>query len=260
MVSARHPFVETEHPIAFAHRGGARENSENSLTAFQRAADLGYRYFETDVRATADGVVMVFHDAHLNRVTDGVGRISALPFDEVRKARIAGRDTVMRLEELLAAMPDARFNIDIKDDHTVGPFLELIERMDVRDRICVASFSGMRLRAVRHRFPDIATSLAPPEIASLMAAARFGPLSRIAGRGVPRHAAAAQVPVGTRGIAVVTPAFVAAAHERGMAVHVWTIDEADQMHQLLDLGVDGIMTDRPTTLRAVLRERGQWPD
>lgn len=258
MVSVRHPFVATKHPIAFAHRGGARENSENSLTAFQRAADLGYQFFETDARATADGVVMVFHDAALNRVTDGVGRISALPFDEVRKARIAGRDPVMRLEELLAALPEGRFNVDVKDDHTVGPFLELVERLDARDRICVASFSGLRLRAVRRRFPDMATSLAPPEIASLVAASRFGPIAALAGRGVPRHAAAVQVPMGTRGIPIVTPAFIAAAHDRGMAVHVWTIDDATQMHRLLDLGVDGIMTDRPTTLRDVLIDRGQW--
>lgn len=258
MVSARHPFVATEHPIAFAHRGGARENSENSLTAFQRAADLGFQYFETDIRATADGVVMVFHDAALNRVTDGVGRISALPYDEVRKARIAGRDNVMRLEELLAAFPEARFNIDVKDDHTVRPFLELVERLDVRDRICVASFSGLRLRAVRHRFPEMATSLAPPEIASLLAVSRFANMRGILGRGVPRHAAAAQVPMGTRGIPIVTPAFIAAAHDRGLAVHVWTIDEADQMNRLLDLGVDGIITDRPTTLREVLIDRGQW--
>lgn len=256
----RHPFVDSEHPIAVAHRGGARENSENSLTAFRRAADLGYRYFETDVRATADGVVMVFHDATLNRVTDRVGRISALPYDEVRKALIAGRDPVMRLEELLGAFPNSFFNIDVKDDHTLEPFIDLIERLNVLDRVCVASFSASRLRAVRRRWPEAATSLAPPEILSLLAASRVGPFSPLVGRGVPRNAIAVQVPAFSRGIPIVTPAFISASHDRGLAVHVWTVDEDEKMHRLLDLGVDGIITDRPTTLRRVLADRGQWTD
>ncbi|MDP3971776.1 MAG: glycerophosphodiester phosphodiesterase [Candidatus Nanopelagicales bacterium] len=258
-VNSRHPFVDSEHPIALAHRGGARENSENSLTAFRRAADIGYRYFETDVRATADGVVMVFHDSSLNRVTDRVGRISALPYDEVRKALIAGRDPVMRLEELLAAFPESFFNIDVKDDHTLGPFIDLIERLNVLDRICVASFSASRLRTIRKRWPEAATSLAPPEALSLWASSQAGPLSPLAGRGIPRNAVAVQVPAFFRGITLVTPAFLKSAHDRGLAVHVWTVDHDEKMHRLLDLGVDGIITDRPTTLRRVLVDRGQWP-
>lgn len=254
----RHPFVSAGRPLAFAHRGGAREHPENSMTAFRRAADLGFRYFETDVRATADGVVMVFHDSTLGRVTDRFGRISELPFEEVTKALIAGREPIIRLEELLAAFPEARFNIDIKDDHTLGPFADLVERMDVLDRVCVASFSGMRMRTIRRRWPEVATSLALPEVASLLAASRLGPLAGIAGRGVPSQAAAVQVPPSSRGIRIVTPAFISAAHDRDLAVHVWTIDSAAEMHELLDLGVDGIITDRPTTLRDVMIDRGQW--
>lgn len=259
VASRRHPFVDTDLPIALAHRGGARENSENSMTAFQRAFDLGFRYFETDIRATADGVVMVFHDATLNRVTDRVGRISALPYDEVRRALIAGRDPVVRLEDLLAAFPGAYLNVDIKDDHTFGPFADVVDRLGVLDRLCIASFSPIRIRAARRRWPEAATSLSPPEVLSLMAAARMGPVAGLINRAIPAGAVVAQVPASSRGIAVVTPAFVAAAHDRGLAVHVWTVDDASAMHRLLDLGVDGIITDRPTTLRQVLEDRGQWP-
>lgn len=259
MTRGRHPFVHSELPIAMAHRGGAREHSENSLTAFQRASEIGYTHFETDVRATADGVVMVFHDANLNRVTDRVGRISALPYEEVRKALIAGRDPIMRLEELLAAFPDAFFNIDVKDDHTLGPFTDLVERLDILDRICIGTFSPTRMRAVRRRWPEAATSLAPPEALSLLAAATLGPLAGLAGMGVPTGAVTAQVPAYARGIPLVTPSFVSAAHDRGLAVHVWTVDRDSQMHRLLDMKVDGIITDRPTTLRRVLLDRGQWP-
>ncbi len=260
VTSARHPFVDVDGPVAFAHRGGARESTENSLAAFKNAAALGYRYFETDVRATADGTVMVFHDASLNRVTDRVGRISALPYTEVKKARIGGKGRILKLEDLLAAFPDGRFNIDIKDDHTLAPFCDLIERLDVLHRICVASFSVIRLRSVRHRFgAAVATSLGPPEVAGLVAASRLGRFSWLANTTFPSDASCVQVPEKRSFVPIVTRAFIEAAHERNMAVHVWTVDEENVMNRLLDLGVDGLITDKPTLLRDVLTARGQWP-
>lgn len=254
-----HPFVANQHPAAIAHRGGGREWPENSVSAFTNVTDLGYRYVETDVRATSDGQVMVFHDATLNRVTDRVGRISALPYSEVRKARISGRDRVMTLEELFTKFPDTFVNIDVKDDHTLEPLLRLINRMDVLNRICLGSFSAMRLRTVRSRLGSAAaTSLTAPEVASLVAASQLGPFARIAELALPDVANCVQVPIRQTGIPIITPRFVSAAHRRGLAVHAWTIDDEPTMHRLLDMGVDGIMTDRPTLLRSVLRDRGQW--
>lgn len=244
-----------------AHRGGAREAPENSLTAFRHAAKLGYRYFELDVRATSDGEVMVFHDATLNRVTDGVGRISALPYSEVRKARISGRDRVMRLQDLLEEFPDIKMNIDVKDDHTVEPFLELIDKLGAASRICVASFSALRLRSLRARLgTEAASALTPPEVAGLMAASRLGPFARVAHLTLPDHAHCVQIPTSSNRIPIATPALVEAAHGRGLQVHIWTIDDEAVMHKLLDMGVDGIVTDRPTVLRKVLRARGCWDE
>mgnify|MGYP000845365246 FL=1 len=251
-----HPFVSTPSPIGLAHRGGGREAPENSLTAFRNAADIGFEYFETDVRATSDGKVMVFHDANLNRVTDRVGRISALPYSEVRRAKVGGSDRVLRLEELLEEFDDKYINIDVKDDHTVEPFVRLIKQKKVGDRICVGSFSALRVRAIRSALGNsAASSLTPPEVATLMAASRMGPFSRFAEIGLPSNAQCVQVPVSQSGVPIITRSFVQTAHRRGLVVHAWTIDDEPTMVRLLEMGVDGIVTDRPTLLQSVL-DRG----
>jgi glycerophosphoryl diester phosphodiesterase len=251
-----HPFAATPGPIGLAHRGGGREAAENSLTAFRNASRIGFDYFETDVRATSDGKVMVFHDASLNRVTDRVGRISALPYSEVRKAKLGGRDRIMRLEELFEEFDDKFINIDVKDDHTVDPFIKVIKQLKVADRVCVGSFSALRLRAVRSALgATAATALTPPEVASLMAASRLGPFGRIPQLALPRNAQCVQVPVSQGGVPIVTKNFIRTAQKRGLVVHVWTINDEETMTDLLHMGVDGIVTDRPSVLQALL-DRG----
>lgn len=246
-----HPFLDHPGPIAFAHRGGAGDEPENTLPAFEAAVRLGYRYLETDVHATADGVVVAFHDDTLDRVTDGSGVIGELPWSEVRSALVDGRAPVPRLDELLAAFPRQRFNLDPKHDAVVGPLLGVLARYDALDRVCVGSFSDRRLAEIRRRAgPGLCTSLGPRGIAVLRGRLRA---LRLDGQ-------CAQVPVAVGGRVLVDDGFVATAHRRGLAVHVWTVDEPDEMHRLLDLGVDGIMTDRPAVLRAVLESRGQWVD
>ena len=253
---AAHPFITSDAPIGLAHRGGAREAPENSLTAFTNADRLGFSYFETDVRATSDGRVMVFHDATLNRVTGRVGRISALPYSEVRRARIGGLDPVMRLEELFEAFPSTFINIDVKDDHTLQPFLALMANPRYAERVCVASFNAGRLRAVRRALGgSVATSLTPPEVAALVTSSRVGPFARLSNLALPSSAQCVQVPVRQSGVPIVTRRFVDAAHRQGLAVHVWTINDEDEMNRLFDLGVDGIVSDRPTLLSRVLLRR-----
>lgn len=251
-----HPFLAAPGPIGLAHRGGGREAPENSLTAFRNAARLGFQYFETDVRATADGTVMVFHDATLNRVTGRVGRISALPYSEVRRAKIGGVDQILRLEELFEEFPDTFINIDVKDDQTVEPFLAIMRNSSYADRVCVASFGTSRLRAIRsHLGSSVATALTPPEVAALIASSRLGPFARVSNLALSSRAQCVQVPVAQGGVPIVTQRFVDTAHRRGLVVHVWTIDDEMQMQRLLDLGVDGIVTDRPTVLNRVLSQR-----
>ena len=253
---ALHPFLEHDGPIAFVHRGGAAEAAENSLATFQRAVDMGFTYLETDVHATADGVLVAVHDPTLDRVTDTLGRISELPWADVARARLADGSPVPRIPELLEALPHARIAIDLKSDESVGPMVRLLQANPRwLERICLGSFSDARLTAVRVRLgPALCTSTGPAGVlAHRMAAAVRRPTpTRYLGNCL-------QVPAAVGRLTVVTAGFVEAAHDQGRPVHVWTVDDPDEMTRLLDLGVDGIMTDRPEVLRTVLTSRGQWP-
>jgi glycerophosphoryl diester phosphodiesterase len=238
-----------------AHRGGAVEHLENTMPAFEACVALGYRYLETDVRATADGVLVAFHDAVLERVTDSVGRIDQLPWTAVAEARIGGREPVVRLEDLLGAWPDVRFNLDVKAAGVIAPLVRTVRKLGVADRICLASFSDARIAAARRVFgPGVCTALGPRGVAAL----RLSSYSPRAAGLVRIPAGCAQVPLHLGGRALVDDRFVTAAHDRGLQVHVWTVDGPEEAAALLDLGVDGLMTDRPAMLRGLLEERGEW--
>jgi glycerophosphoryl diester phosphodiesterase len=238
-----------------AHRGGAIEHLENTMPAFQACVDLGYRYLETDVQVTADGVLVAFHDPTLERVTDHSGRVEHLTWSQIAEARIGGREPILRLEDLLGAWPDVRFNLDIKAAGVLAPLVRLVRRMDIADRLCLGSFSDARIAAARRLFgPGLCTSLGPRGVAAL----RLSSYSPRAAGLVRIQAGCAQVPLQLGGRALVDERFVAAAHERGLQVHVWTVDDPAEATAMLDLGVDGIMTDRPAWLRELLEKRGQW--
>ncbi len=249
------PFLDHPGPLAFAHRGahGADGPGENTMAAFAAAVDLGYRYVETDVHLTADGVVVAFHDDRLDRVTDMTGELADLPWSEVRRARVGAEgDPVPRLDELLASWPDLRVNIDPKHDRVVEALADVLEDAGAVGRVCCGSFSDARLATLRTRLgPELCTSLGPRGTARLAASALGAPVGRPAGGCV-------QVPTHVKGRRLVTPRFVRRAHALDLQVHVWTIDDPDTMGELLDLGVDGLMTDRADLLREVLEARGEW--
>lgn len=255
----RHLYLASPKPRAFAHRGwhiGELAGLENSLAAFRRAFREGYLHIETDVHATSDGVVVVSHDQTLDRTTDRGGEIRRLPWSEVKRARIGGREFVSRLEEVFEELPDARFNVDVKSDDAVEPVIRAIRRVGAFDRVALASFSARRLNRLRRLGgPRLAMAMGPVSAGVVWANSKLPFVSlRALTRGM-----MAQVPSRYWGLAVVGAAFVQAAHRIGAEVHVWTVDDAMQMRALLDMGVDGIVTDRPDTLRDVLRERGAWP-
>lgn len=239
-------------PLAIAHRGGALlpENlgKENTLEAFANAVNLGYNYLETDLRTTSDGQVFAFHDADLRRVLGRNVRFEQLRADEVRALRLADGARIVTLDDLLVEFPDAVFNIDFKDEGGIAPALESIRHRDAAERVIIASFSHTRLTRVRADAPHLVTS------ASQLEVLRF----RLGGEIHAGGSVALQIPEKHLGLRVLTPALVRRAHDRGMHVHVWTIDNAATMHRLLDAGVDGIVTDRPDVLRQVLHERGDW--
>lgn len=258
----RFPDDDPAGPIAMAHRGFSREGLENSMTAFRAAVELGYRHLETDVHTTADGVLVLFHDDTLDRVTDSRGKISELTAADVAAARIGGREPVPLFDELLTEFPDVRLNLDVKDWNSVQSLAAGIERHGAHDRVLVASFSDRRRRAVLKLLSrPVASSAGRMTISLFVLLGPLLPVSllRFALRGPLRDVQALQVPVRYGAIRVVTPASVRRAHTLGLVVHVWTINESAEMHRLLDLGVDGIVTDRADLLTQVLQERGGWP-
>lgn len=253
--NAAYPFLDWPGPLAFAHRGGASEAPENTLPAFEHAVRLGYRYLETDVHLTSDGVLLAFHDDRLDRVTDSTGAVAELPWSKVRSALVDGREPIPLLEDLLGTFPDARVNIDPKHDGAVDALAEVLKRTGAVDRVCVGAFSDRRLARVTSLCgPALCWSAGPKQVARLMAASRGLP----GGGGV--NAPCVQVPPQQKQIPLVTRRFIDEAHRRGMQVHVWTIDARVEMDRLLDLGVDGVMTDRPQVLKEALQARGQWFD
>ena len=249
-----HPYLDYSGILAFAHRGGAEEYPENTMRAFSAAVDMGYCYLETDAHLTADGKLLAFHDDCLDRVTDGEGKVSDLPWAVVRQSRVAGSEPIVQLEELLESFPCARFNIDIKAWPVLLPTLHLVHRMGIWDRVCIGSFSDLRLGRVRNwllgggRPP--CTSMGPMGVMAIKAK-EFGLPARTG-------AQCAQVPVRHWGMKVVTKEFVEAAHSLNVQVHVWTIDDPVEMRKLIDLGVDGLMTDKPSVLKQVLVDMGKW--
>ncbi len=233
---------------AYAHRGGALEAPENSMAAFARAWQLGFTYFETDIRPTRDGVAVVHHDADLHRTTDGQGLVREHTWRHVRGLRHADGTAPLRLEELLEAFPDAHVTLDAKESGSVVPMVDAVRRCQAQARVCIASFSPRRLARARRLLPHPTESSAHPgEVLALRAWPRaIGPLPR---------PARIQVPEQALGIRFAHADFIDRAHRRGIAVDIWTVNDAPTMHALMDLGVDGIMTDAPTVLRDVLRER-----
>jgi len=251
------PYLYDTAPVlALAHRGGttaATEGVENSLAAFKAAYAMGYRYLETDVHVTSDDVVVAFHDSSLDRTCGIPGAIRDLTFEQVSRARIAGREPIPRLSDLFSALPDARFNIDVKDDAAVAPLAQLIADHGAADRVLVGSFSASRLRTFRALAGStVGTAAHPREVAA------FALLPHVVARRVNRSQVL-QIPHRQHGLTIASTHLIRSAHRAGIPVHVWTINDRAEMELLLHRGVDGIVTDEISLLRDLLITRGDGP-
>jgi glycerophosphoryl diester phosphodiesterase len=257
------PFLDHPGPIPFAHRGGSAEGPENSLATFEHAIQLGFRYLETDAQLSLDGVLVAMHDATLDRTTDRRGAVADLTWCEISEARLRNPDGSIsdqhpaRLEDVFTSWPDVMINIDAKHNRAVEPLVALVKAQGALGRTCLGSFSDARTAKIRRQLgASLCTVCGPVDVVRLRLGAAGRPFGSVQG-------SCAQVPVrqtllGPVSVRVVDGAFVRSAHRHGVPVHVWTVDDADTMRELLDLGVDGIMTDRPTVLKQVLQDRGQW--
>lgn len=256
------PYLSAEYPLRFAHRGSRILWPENTAEAFQGAVDLGYRYLETDVRVSRDGVIVAFHDATLERTTNGAGAVSDWDFEDLQRLDAAWwfdeangyplRGTGVRirsLAEIFAVWPEALFNIDLKGPGLEWTVADVIKRHRREKSTLIGSFVDRRIAIFRKiTRGEIAVSAGPSAALAMLMAARRG-------RTVRRPVAAYQLPFDYKGVQI-NGKLVDAIHRADAQLHTWTVNEAADMHRLLDLGVDGIVSDRPDILNDVLRERG----
>ncbi len=267
--------------IAFAHQGGSFEGPSSTLAAIAHALEVGASAIELDVHATRDRRMVVCHDETVDRTTNAHGEIAALTLAELRELDNAywwiegetvspghrdeeyvlrgrapedRRYGVATLEEVSEAFPGVVLNLDLKrTGPAVEPYEELLaaelRRLERTDSVIVGSFHDEAIQRFRDLAPEVATSAATHESAAFF-------FSHEGDQPVVPPADALQVPATFGDVAVVTESFVAAAHRAGLAVHVWTVNDVDEMARLVDLGVDGLVSDRPTVLAAYLEGRG----
>lgn len=240
-------------PLAIAHRGGAALAPENTLAAFARATALGFRYLETDVRLTRDGELVCFHDERLDRVTEASGPVGRFSLRQLQELRVGG-EPICTLREALAAFPAANFTVDLKDQAAIAPLAGVLADPGIAQRVCVAGAWDGWLGQLRDLAPHVHTALGWRSLTGLISSSRTR--LPIRWRGAP--ARYAHVPSRLGRVAIFADGLVARAHAAGVQVIVWTIDDPATMHRLLDVGVDGIITDRPDLLREVFIARGLW--
>lgn len=254
-------------PLVMAHQGGDGLWPGNTMYAFEHAAALGVDVLEMDIHSTSDGELIVMHDDTVDRTTDGRGAINTMSVRQI-KALDAGYRwspddgrtfpfraqgiTAPLLEEVLTAFPDKRLNIEIKTTetpHVIGAFCEMIRTHGMTNRVLVASFHKDNLTEFRRLCPEVATSASTSEVVKFLALEKT-----FLGAAYTPPAQALQVPERFGALDVLTPRFIATAHERNMQVHAWTINREGDMRTLRDMGVDGIITDYPDRLLAILNQ------
>ena len=244
-----HTFFQDFNFYGFVHRGGDEKKTENTLEAFQYSSDLGFTFMETDVQFTKDGEVVVFHDIDLKRIAGLEKKISELSLKEIKSIDLIGGGKIPTLDDLLSSFKNLRFNIDIKVDSAVDKTVGIIKSHEALNRTCLAAFSSKRLNRIRILAgKDACTSMGQLEVSKLIMRSWGLPFDKQPGM-------CAQVPTTQWGIPVVTEGFIEEAHRQDKLVHVWTIDDPEEMRNLIKKSVDGLMTDKPSILKKVLIEQ-----
>jgi len=245
-----HPFFQDFDFYGFVHRGGDEVETENTLEAFKYSADLGFVFMETDVQATKDGHVVIFHDSNLKRMAGIKKKISQLNLEEVKSIELLNGGKIPLLSETLESFPSLRFNIDIKTEDALEETVKIVKRMNSLDRVCLASFSSKRLKKIRELSgPNACTSSGQMDIFKMICNSIGFNFEAVASD-------CAQIPLSQWGLPVLTRRFLDVAQKQNKLVHIWTIDDEQTMYDLIDFGVQGLMTDKPSILKKALVNRG----
>tara|TARA_B100001996_G_scaffold378688_1_gene363239 strand:+ start:958 stop:1692 length:735 start_codon:yes stop_codon:yes gene_type:complete len=230
-----------------AHRGGAEESYENTLESFEYSKNLGCKFIETDVQVSSDGIPYIFHDNDLKRILNIDSRFDALSSNQIDELKIFDHHKIPKLEEALNEFPDLSFQIDFKTNEVVNPALDVINKTKSFERVCVASFNSNRLNRVRKSFPNLCISMGPNEVAKTLISSLGLYRGNIDGDCL-------QIPMTYYGIKVVTRRFVDYVKSKGLKIMVWTINDVATFEHLIELNVDGIITDKPKLLFETLQK------
>ena len=230
-----------------AHRGGAEESYENTTESFEYSQLLGCEFIETDVQVSSDGIPYIFHDDDLKRILNKPVRFDSLSSNEIDDLSIFNSCKIPKLSETLLRFPNLCFQIDFKTDEVVMPALDVINDMNEFDRVCIASFNSKRLQNVRSLYPDLCISMGPNEVFKTLLASLNLYKGEIPGDCL-------QIPMSYYGIKIVSKRFVDFVHSRGLKIMIWTINDIKTFKYLIDLGVDGIITDKPKLLFQTIEE------
>ena len=241
-----HPYLKAKSPSILAHRGGSLETSENTLQGFEYAINLGAEYIETDVQLSKDGIPYIFHDDDLKRICKKNITFNQLNGNEIDLIKIFNGCNIPTLQECLDVFPDTKFNIDLKTDEVVVPALKILSNMKTEDRVCIASFANERLEFTRENYPKFCTSMGPKEILNLKLSSLGISSPKVSGNCV-------QIPIYKYAIKLVTNRLIRLSHKLGLKVHVWTINDPNIMQKLIDMDIDGIITDKPKLLREIIQ-------
>ena len=234
-------FLDSEFQ-GFVHRGDTSIFLENTIEAFQSAVSLGYQYLETDLRETSDGKIITFHDPNLKRITGANITISETKFSDIRMRRLPSREIIPTIDELLEEFPDSFFNMDLKVNQIEEKVLKKINSHNALERVCLGSFNSKVIKKINSLEPKILTSMGISQVIMY----KFFQKKNIS--------KLIQIPTRWNGIKVITKKFIDRLHNDGLKVHVWTVNKETEMQSLIDLGVDGIMTDNASGLIEVMKQ------
>ncbi len=240
-------YLEYKGLKVLAHRGGVDESYENTLESFNYSQSLGCEFIETDVQVSSDGIPYIFHDDDLKRILNKSIRFDSLSSNEIDELNIFNTHKIPKLSEALLRFPNLSFQIDFKTDEVVMPALNVIKNMHAFDRVCIASFNSKRLQNVRSLYPDLCISMGPNEVFKTLAASLNLYKGNIPGDCL-------QIPMSYYGIKIVSKRFVDFVHSRGLKIMIWTINDIKTFKYLINLGVDGIITDKPKLLFQTIEE------
>ena len=236
-----HSFLKSKFQ-GFVHRGDASSYIENTLEAFKSAETLGYKYIETDLRETKDGKIITFHDANIKRITGSNITINRSSLSDIRMRRLPKNETIPTIDEVLEELPDSYFNMDLKVSNMEEKVLKKIKSHNALDRICLGSFNSKTIKKINVLEPKIITSMG---LAQVVKYKFFN---------IKSNSKLIQIPVSWNGIKVITKGFIEKLHNDNLKVHVWTINKENEMQRLIDMGVDGIMTDNAIGLMNVMKK------